>query len=50
MSHIPKRSSSSEEKRNGKKGLPKQAKEYADSASIHGLKYISEDGRHSCER
>ena len=30
--------------------LTKQAKEYAESTSIHGIKYISEDGRHSCER
>ena len=31
-------------------GLTTQAKEYAESTSIHGIKYISEDGRHSCER
>ena len=30
--------------------LTTQAKEYAESTSIHGIKYISEDGRHLCER
>ena len=30
--------------------LTNQAKEYAETTSIHGIKYISEDGRHSCER
>ena len=39
-----------EEERNVRICLPKQAKEYADSATIHGVKYISEDGRHWSER
>ena len=30
--------------------LTTQAKAYAEATSIHGIKYISEDGRHSCER
>ena len=38
------------EERKDKMTLPKQAKEYADAATIHGIKYISEDNRHFCER
>ena len=32
------------------KGILSQTKEYADAASIHGIKYIAEDGRHPIER
>ena len=47
---ISKRPSYVGEEQNNKLSVTKQAKEYADAASIHGIKYISEDGRHSCER
>ena len=35
-----------------KKGgcLSKPLKEYAESTSLHGIKYIGQDGRHICER
>ena len=39
-----------EEEYKSGRGLTTQAREYAESTSIHGIKYISEDGRHSCER
>ena len=28
----------------------KQVKEYGESTSVHGIKYICENGRHFCER
>ena len=32
------------------KSILSQTNEYADAASIHGIKYIAEEGRHPIER
>ena len=32
------------------KPMSQHAKEYAESSSLHGIKYIAEDGRHPFER
>ena len=39
-----------EEGRNVEGCLCKEAKEYGDTTSIHGIKYITESGRLFCER
>ena len=36
--------------RQGKQRVCKHFKEYADGTSLHGIKYIGEDGRHAIER
>ena len=33
-----------------KEEVTKHFKEYAEGTSLHGIKYIGEDGRHICER
>lgn len=33
-----------------KHGVKQHFKEYAEGTSLHGIKYIGEDGRHLCER
>ena len=49
-SNLPRHMYPKETEKNKCGTLKKQAKEYAESTSIHGIKYISEPGRHSCER
>ena len=36
--------------RQGENKVSKHFKEYAESTSLHGIKYIGEDGRHVVER
>ena len=38
------------EGRNKQRWFLKHAKDYAESTSVHGIKYITESGRHFCER
>ena len=36
--------------RQGENKVSKHFKEYAEGTSLHGIKYIGEDGRHAVER
>ena len=47
---IPKRSSQPGQQEINTTTCLYKAKEYAEAASLHGIKYISEDGRHPLER